>query len=300
MSDYPAFISRQVSKSAYYFFDLEPEPAVELRVVCGGLESCMPTYEIKRTDFPYLSMEFVVGGRGFLKLNGRGHKLVPGTMFYYGPGVVHCIATDPDAPLEKYFVDFVGDAAVEILSQGPFSDPEPVYFTRRDSIIGLFEELQVCGSARSIWTERRSALLAESLLLRFVETAPVRARVDSAARASYERCRSYIEEHFLTLRTLGEIGMGCHLDKPYICRLFKRFGRETPYGMLQRLKMDHASELLLNSNLMIKEAAAKVGYDDPYHFSHVFKRVRGLSPSEFMTLARERRTPARDNDVVHP
>ena len=110
----------------------------------------------------------------------------------------------------------------------------------------------------------------------------------STAWASYERCRHHIETNYLTLHSLDEVSAACNLDKPYFCRLFKRFGRETPYAMLMRLKMDHAAGLMLRSNMLIKDVALAVGFTDPYHFSRTFKRVRGLPPSDFIGLARRR------------
>lgn len=284
----PAFISRQVAKSTYYFFDLNPGPVASIRAVCGGWECCLPHYRIDRADFPYYSLELVVAGKGTLTLAGRRYRLVPGTVFHYGPGIAHRIASDPAAPLEKYFVDFVGDAAGRVLSEVPFSELAPLYLANAAPIAKLFEELQIRGGSRSLRAERLCSVLAELLLLQVAETAVPLDHDSSGAWASFNRCRRFIEEHYLTLRTLDEVSAGCNLDKPYVCRLFKRFGRETPYGMLLRLKMDRAAELLLHSDLMIKEVAVAVGFDDPYHFSHVFKRVRGLSPTDFLHLARRR------------
>ena len=286
--DHPAFISRQVSKSEYYFFDLDPRPTGSLQVVCGGWERCQPHYRIDRERFPYFSLELVAAGKGTLVLGGRRFRLVPGTVFHYGPGIRHRIVSDAAAPLEKYFVDFIGDAAQGILSQVPFSDLEPLYLAGADPFVRLFEELQQRGSSRSVRAERLCSVLTELLLLQIAEAALPLSHEGSAAWASYDRCRRFIDEHFLTLRTLDEVSEGCNLDKPYVCRLFKRFGRETPYAMLMRLKMDHAARMLLESDLMIKEAALAVGFSDPYHFSRVFKRVRGLPPTDFMGLARHR------------
>ncbi len=291
MSDHPAFISRQVSKSAYYFFDLDPKPAAALQVVCGGWEGCLPSYRIDRSSFPYFSLELVVGGRGMLALGGRRFRLVPGTVFHYGPGITHRFASDPEAPLEKYFVDFVGDAAGRILAEAPFSKLEPLYLAGSASVAKRFEELQARGRSCSSRAERICSVLTELLLLEVAEAAVPIDHGSSAAWASFDRCRRYIEENHLTLRTLDEVCAGCHLDKPYVCRLFKRFGRETPYAMILRLKMDRAAELLLHSSLMVKEVAAAVGFEDAYHFSRVFKRVRGLSPTEFASLARHRLRP---------
>lgn len=288
MNDHPAFISRQVSKGAYYFFDLNPKPNASLQVVCGGWETCLPDYRIDRSEFPYFALELVTAGKGTLILGGRRFRLVPGTVFHYGSGIAHHISSDSEALLEKFFVDFVGEAAQNILAEAPFSELEPLYLAGSDRFIRQFEELQTCGRSRSPRSERLCSVLAELLLLQVAETAIPLDHDKSAAWASFERCRRYIEEHYLTLRTLEEVSTECNLDKPYICRLFKRFGRETPYRMLMRLKMDRAAELLLFSNLMIKEVAAEVGFDDPYHFSRVFKRVRGLSPTDFAGLVRHR------------
>jgi AraC-like DNA-binding protein len=33
--------------------------------------------------------------------------------------------------------------------------------------------------------------------------------------------------------------------------------------------------------LLIKEAAGRIGYEDSYHFSRVFKQYYGMSPKQF-------------------
>lgn len=286
VNEHPEFISRQVSEGDYYFFDLDPNRTDPFQVICGGWERCLPHYRVDREGFPYFSLELVVAGTGTAVLGGRRFRLVPGTVFHYGPGVRHHIASDADTPLEKYFVDFVGGGAAEILKHVPFSDREPLYLAASGPPLKIFEELQARGKSRSIHAERICSVLTELLLLQIAETAVPVGQEGSAAWNSFDRCRRYIEDHFDTLRTLDEVSAGCSLDKPYLCRLFKRFGRETPYAMLMRLKMDHAAGLLLHSNLMIKEVAQAVGFSDPYHFSRTFKRVRGLAPTEYIDLAR--------------
>ncbi|HBI1921661.1 TPA: AraC family transcriptional regulator, partial [Enterococcus faecalis] len=40
-------------------------------------------------------------------------------------------------------------------------------------------------------------------------------------------------------------------------------------------------ELLKNDSLSVKEVAKTVGYEDAYHFSKLFKKYYGKSPSQF-------------------
>ena len=55
-------------------------------------------------------------GRGTVKLRGRTYDLLPGRLFSYGPGIPHHITGDPNEPLVKYFVDFAGIEAINLLN----------------------------------------------------------------------------------------------------------------------------------------------------------------------------------------
>lgn len=102
------FISRQVTAASRFYLNLRPRSARVLTAVCGGWEACAENYAIDRRTFPYWSVEFVAEGQGSLELAGHRHRLLPGTLFAYGPGVPHQLRTSPHARLVKYFVDFIG------------------------------------------------------------------------------------------------------------------------------------------------------------------------------------------------
>jgi transcriptional regulator GlxA family with amidase domain len=64
----------------------------------------------------------------------------------------------------------------------------------------------------------------------------------------------------------------------HFIRVFRRQTGETPAKYYSRQQIRRACMLLTDSKLRIKEIAAKVGFDDPYHFSRVFRQVVGSSP----------------------
>lgn len=45
--------------------------------------------------------------------------------------------------------------------------------------------------------------------------------------------------------------------------------------------MDHAAGLLKNTQDKISSIAADVGYEDPLTFTKMFKKYKGMSPSEW-------------------
>ena len=48
------------------------------------------------------------------------------------------------------------------------------------------------------------------------------------------------------------------------------------------VKIEEAKSLLLKDNNRIYEVSSMLGYDDPYYFSKVFKKITQMTPSEFI------------------
>lgn len=60
--------------------------------------------------------------------------------------------------------------------------------------------------------------------------------------------------------------------------VFKRALGVAPSRYLQSRRMRRAEELLIASDRLINEVAAEAGYQDPFHFSRLFKKLHGESP----------------------
>ena len=90
--------------------------------------------------------------------------------------------------------------------------------------------------------------------------------------------------------------MVTHLDKPMrvstlsamaglsmsrFFELFKSATGDAPINWLIRARMQWAGELLELSNLRVKEVAMRVGYEDQFYFSRLFKFAYGVAPSAY-------------------
>ncbi len=277
----PDFISRQVREARRFYLNLRPSEKVGLSVVCGGWERCSPDFSISREFFPYYGLEYVVGGKGRLIINGQEYPLSYGIIFTYGGNVRHEIITDPKEPLVKYFVDFSGTKGRKLLETYRLT---PGTFRRvavGDNIQKAFEDLLQSGQQNTKGAKQLTGLYLEVLFATIKDAGgPPQANAQRSF-ATFGRCKSYIETNYATLHTVQDAAGLCHVDAAYLCRLFKKFAHESPHSFLQRMKMNHAANLLESGGYMVRHAADMLKMD-AFHFSRVFKRVHGLSPTAFV------------------
>lgn len=274
-----SFISHDVDSSRLFFLD--PLECGDFGVVFGGFERCTADYLIDRKDFPWFTLEFVSHGTGTLRLGDVDAELVSGSFYVYGPSVPHRIETSPDHPLGKYFVGFTGKEVPEFLEQ---YEMRPGFISRcakGEPLRRAFDTLIDRGTRKSKLAAPLCALITRQLLVMCRDDAVEPVSMDTVAFATYSRCKDYIERKYLEVATLEAIAKACEVDAPYLCRLFARFHDESPYQFLIRLRMGHASRILLESDASVKSVAAALGFKDAFHFSRVFKSVHRVPPSRF-------------------
>ena len=280
----PEFFSLQVREATRFYLDLAPAATTALAVVSGGCERCAPDYAIHRPSFPYYSIEFVARGRGQLRLGRTEFPLSPGIVFTYGPGISQDIATHAGDPLTKYFVDFTGTRAEGLLQQFAPALGTAGRVAAPGEIQEIFDKLIADGQRATRFSAPLCAALVEYLVLKIAESQTPADAAQTPAFATYERCRQHIHAHCARLKTLSDAARQCHVDPAYLCRLFRRYARQTPYQFLMRLKMNLAADRLQDSGVLVKKVAAELGFDDPFHFSRAFKQMFGVSPEAFRRL----------------
>lgn len=279
----PSFVSRQVVKSHRFFLDLRPASTRPLTVVCGGEEHVRRDYVVDRNDFPYLGLEFVAAGQGTAVLGGRAVPLGPGSVFTYGPRVPHTIQTDPRQRLRKYYVDFLGSKALERLRAARLAPGSHITVAPAGEIQAVFDLLQRCGLSPSAHSQSLCEQLLGVLLTKITERALPAEPRDLEARHTFSRFKQFLNDQRQRLMSIEMAAAEFGISTAYACRLFRRFGEESPYRYLLRQRMSLAADLLTHERLQVQQAATRLGYTDPYQFSRAFKRVAGLSPRDFRT-----------------
>ena len=102
---------------------------------------------------------------------------------------------------------------------------------------------------------------------------------------------NYFRENYMKKISIEEIAKSTYLSTTYITKIYKEITGDTPINYLINLRMDKAREILSEGHFPIQTVAKRVGYDDPYYFSKLFKKKFGYSPSTYKLQAKDSADP---------
>lgn len=94
----------------------------------------------------------------------------------------------------------------------------------------------------------------------------------------------YTCQNFQHEISLAFIAKHFHVNKSYLCELFKQQTNSHFNDFLTKLRIDKAKELLRQPNYNVYSAGDLVGYQNPSYFGRIFKKITGMKPSEYSKL----------------
>ena len=88
-------------------------------------------------------------------------------------------------------------------------------------------------------------------------------------------------EHYNEEICIEDYAQKHHMSTSWFIRNFKQYTGSTPMQYILSIRIYNAEALLQNEQYNVTEISNIVGYDNPLYFSRIFKKVKGLSPSEY-------------------
>ncbi len=92
---------------------------------------------------------------------------------------------------------------------------------------------------------------------------------------------NFIKYHYMEKISLDDVADELNISKHYLSSIFKKETGENMSLYINKLRIEKAKQLLLESDIKIKEVFEKVGYSDQQYFSKVFKKITGMTVIEY-------------------
>jgi AraC family transcriptional regulator len=81
--------------------------------------------------------------------------------------------------------------------------------------------------------------------------------------------------------SLSALAQAANMNLSYFATLFRKSMRVSPHQYVLNRRVEWAKRLLRDSKRSVLEVSLEVGFDHPNNFARVFRRMAGISPSEF-------------------
>ena len=245
----------------------------------------------------FLSTHYVVSGHCMFEVDGKEYLVKKDDVIIINPGVSH-----HSIPIEGTDCVIFYLGIDELYIKGYPKNFIPINSTII-SIRKYIHELYNCyHNIVSVQEKKETlcALMAKELSLQFLvillkELSPQATNnlSDYFHLETYDKATiaqtitNYFHENYMKKISIEEIAKSTYLSTTYITKIYKEITGDTPINYLINLRMEKAREILSEGHFSIQTVAKRVGYDDPYYFSKLFKKKFGYSPSTFKSQARE-------------
>jgi len=99
--------------------------------------------------------------------------------------------------------------------------------------------------------------------------------------ALVKRATAYLHQNFTRSISRSEMADEIGVNEDYLTRVFKKELGISPWDYLNRYRIYQAKESLRLTHKSIRQIGRQVGFSDLSYFSRVFRRITGMSPSEY-------------------
>ncbi len=239
-------------------------------------------YCAREEGAPEHILALCTSGRGWFRIRNREETLGANEAMLLPRSVEHVYGASEDDPWTLHWVHFIGPSGDYFMRQLPGDTYKlPVDPDATQQMSQLFRE---CYNAfASAFVLERMIYASQSLhhllAMLFFNNRAFSPALQNGVR-SLDLTLAFLQQNIHLALTLSEMAEHAQMSKSHFSRLFREQTGYSPIDFFIHLKMQHAC-MLLTTRIHIREIAAQLGYDDPYYFSHSFKKVVGMSPANY-------------------
>lgn len=254
-----------------------------------------PSYPLKKHPSAYhfdweqgrildeFQLIYIIRGDGWFESAAHGRmKIRAGDTFLLFPGVWHRYAPNPETGWDEYWIGFDGQVPRQLFKEMTFHPARPVFspglgaewhdlFTRAIEVL----EIESPGH-QQIMAGVTYQMLTRLHAMERGETKNT-PKNDSIVRKAKYLIIERIADKIAWQDLARELGVSYSSMR----HVFRHYTGISPHQYQLQLRLNKARCLLNDTSDSVKSIASAVGFECPYHFSHLFKRKIGRSPEEW-------------------
>ena len=281
--------------SGYLFGSRVPfkEKKLPLRILSAGTYKLytwakLPTWRPRgRIDWQII---YIAAGEGHFILDGKEVIVPAGNMILYKPRQeqqYYYLAKDRT---QVWFVHFTGREVRNILTRyqipvdtyilhtGISREYEDLFRRMRDELVNCQEDYE----------EMLTYLFRQLLITMNRRMHGALPKVSGFLQDEIDYAREYFETHYNEEISTEKYAASRNMSISWFNKSFKAATGTSPMKYIQTIRIRNAQTLLETTDYSISDVASFVGYENPLYFSRLFRKAKGMSPSAYRKLCRDR------------
>lgn len=272
------------------FYFTNEQFTTDLNIYHCGIEPCKPGHAYGPAVRDHYLFHYILDGKGSFFVDNQHYKLQRGQGFLIYPEIITYYEADHSNPWHYVWVGFNGLKAETYLEAAGFSRANPILTKRTGNKIDhyLLTLVQTAEEYSHTRYHYSKTLHLQGLLYMTIAEMVANAEARQTVLANGDIQDVYVRKALELIRTnysrpinVKMIAASLGLSRSYLTFLFKERLKIGPQAYLIQFRIERACDFLQNPLLSIGDVARSVGYQDPLAFSKIFKKVKGVSPSQY-------------------
>jgi AraC-like DNA-binding protein len=224
---------------------------------------------------------YITRGKGTFSSAGKTWEVTPGSMMLVLPGIKHAYKPVQETGWYEYWVGFKGSYFNRLTREG-FLSEELLFFSMGlyDYIITIFNKIFEEVRAQKPLYQMKACTAVLTLITEMLSRSRRQEQPDYYQKI-VEKAKYLMETNAYGEINLPNIANQIGISTSRLNEIFKQFTSMTPYQYYIHIKIHKAEDLLVREDISVKEAAWRMGFDDQYYFSRLFKNKTGIAPSDW-------------------
>ena len=239
--------------------------------------------DIRHSHDNELELVHVLSGVGKLFVGDRVIPFVGEAVFFIDGAMLHYICPEEGTPYVRSKLilgkELLGTLLPELLADGYlYRTPSPELSVEADrAFLSLSAQLE----------GKREPLLLLSRVMELLHLCTV--QMDEGGTHYHGMVAdvvSLVHERLEEGISLAEVADTLHVNKHYLCRLFKRETGMTVGAYINSARIAKAKQLLRTAECSVGAVADGSGFNEPSVFTKAFKKEVGMTPTEYRAYVR--------------
>ena len=251
----------------------------------------------------FWEMVYVDSGAVEISANGKVHTLKAGEIAFHKPNEFHTIKTDSEHTANVFVISFVCSSVAMSYFKGKVLSVPAKLKKQITSILNEIEQSFVLMSNGDMHLEIKDAApiggqqmvrtYLEQFLIMLIrdaqenKTAHFFPNKESMENHLISQMIHSIEDNLYSTLSVEELCTEMNYSRAYLSKIFKATTGFTILEYILNRKIIQAKKLIKENDYNFSQISDMLSFDNPHYFTRVFKRIAGMTPSEYKNSVRK-------------